>query len=273
MASHFSSIGLRLVEKEEFSNYFDLAYQNGEKIKTNSGTYVKWVIGCGVELWGQIDINNTAIGMNPHFMGPSRMKIRIEKIINRENDTNLDGSFYCWAGPTEVNEGGTHPFVFDVPDIATYGDISLPQIVTAQLTGFAHEISAYKDDEAFNISQDTEPKFAAESFIPAGLFSVDDNNSSSPQAMAIFTGHVIETKKLKNPHTNLEFIYARIQTLGGEFDIVVDPEILNGEITINGVVTGMFWLSGRIVGNFNSKDKKVKNQFSLFKFFKKNVSD
>jgi hypothetical protein len=267
MASHFSSIGLNLNNEDDFSNYFKLAYENGEKIKTKLGTYITWYIGNGIELWGQLDKNNTAIGMNPHFSGKSKIKVRVDSIVKRDNDNVLDGALYCWAEPKEnEDDSGIYPFVFDTPDMATYGDIKVPQIVTAQITGFAHEVSAYKDDEEFSNSQKSEPKFAPESFIPAGLFSPDGNSAAPPQAMAILTGHVTETSRLKNPHTNIEFIYAKVNSLGGEFDIVVDPEILNGDICVNGIVSGMFWLSGRVL-DYNKTGKNGK--LSLFSFFNK----
>ncbi|HEX9061478.1 MAG TPA: hypothetical protein VF941_14955 [Clostridia bacterium] len=268
MASHFSSIGLNVTEQKDFENYFELAYQNGEKIKTKLGTYVKWHIGDGIELWGQLDSNNMAVGMNPHFSGTSRIKIRACEKIKRDNDSVLDGALYCWAAPDESGEG-QYPFVFDIPDMAAYGDVDLPKIFTAQITGFAHEISAYKDDEEFEKSQETKPKFASESFIPAGLFSPDGNETVPPRAMAVFTGHVIETRTVTNQHTNLEFIYARIKTLGGEFDIVVDPHILEGRICVNGVVSGMFWLSGRLIEDDITKKEEKDSKFSFFKLFKK----
>lgn len=124
MASHFSSIGLNLNNQDDFSNYFNLAYKNGEKIRTKLGTYITWHIGNGVELWGQLDKNNTAIGMNPHFSGKSKIKVRVDSIVKRDNDNVLDGALYCWAEPKENEDGsGIYPFVFDTPDMATYGDL------------------------------------------------------------------------------------------------------------------------------------------------------
>lgn len=270
MASHFSSIGFKILESQEFINYFNLAYKNGSMIRTKLGTYVKWELGEGIELWGQLGKNNTAIGMNPHFSGKSKLKIRIEKEIKREDNTVLDGSLYAWADPQENEQDGVYPFVFDLPDIATYGDIIFPQIVTAQITGFAHEITVFKDNEEFENSQNCEVKFASESFIPAGLFSSDGDLSKAdtPQALAILTGHIIETQEIENPFTNNVFIYAKISTLGGEYDIVVDPEILNGDIVTGGVVSGMFWLSGRIASDSLEKLQKSKRKMPLFKLFK-----
>lgn len=247
MANHFSSLGFDITNQEDFVNYFKQAYENGEIIETELGTYIKWEVGNGIELWGQIE-DNKAVGLNPHFTGNSSVKIRIQNKIKRENDTKLDGAFYCWADPEETGEDGAYPFVFDLPNMEIY-NINIPQIVTAQITGFAHELSAYRNDEEFDIAQKTTPKFAAESFIPVGLFNPNGSDDTSEEATAMFTGHIIDTSKMINPITGLEFIWIKVATLGGEYDIVADPQIIDDEITIGGVVSGTFWLSGIILGN------------------------
>ncbi|MTI48422.1 MAG: hypothetical protein FH761_11310 [Firmicutes bacterium] len=266
MASHFTSLGFKISDMEDFQNHFRLVYQNGEKISCELGTYIKWSVGNGVELWGQIDKNGAAIGLNPHFIGNSKTTVKLESKVIREDDTMLDGAFHCWSDPQRINsDEGAYPFVFDSPDICTYKDIKTPQIVNAQITGFAHEISAYKNEEEFQNSQKNEPNFASKSFIPAGLFKPNGDNVDSPRAMAIFTGHVLETSSCKNPHSENEFIWARVSTLGAEFDIVIDPEILEGQIKVGAIVSGMFWLSGRIIGDYD----KVEKGFRLSNLFKK----
>lgn len=266
MASHFSSIGFKVTNREDFSDYFKQAYEYGEKIITDLGTYIKWEVGNGIELWGQLDVNNNAIGLNPHFTGNSSMKIRVQNRIKRDNDTILDGAFYCWADPEETGEDGVYPFVVDLPNMEIY-NLNVPQIVMAQITGFAHELSAYRNDDEFDKAQASIPKFAAESFIPTGLFNTKGNDDDQQQSMAIFTGHVIDTKKIINPITNLEFLWIKITTLGGEYDIVADPQIVNEEIVIGGVVSGTFWLSGNIIGEYLEKSTS-KEKFSLRKFLK-----
>jgi hypothetical protein len=266
MASHFSSIGLNVTSQQDFSHYFQLTYENGELINTALGKYIKWSIGNGVELWGQLDKNNSAIGLNPHFSGKSTTKVRIEYKVKSNDDTVLDGAFYCWADASEEGDDGAYPFVFDSPDMGMYENIATPQIVTAQITGFAHEVTAYENEEAFYNSRESEPKFASESFIPAGLFSPDGDDTTPPEAIAIFTGHVLETNRYTNPQTNIDFVWARVRTLGGEYDVVIDPDILNAEVIVGGIVSGMFWLSGRIIGSF-SKVEKTKEKFSLKKLF------
>jgi hypothetical protein len=262
MASHFSSLGIPMSDRDIYFEYFKKSYENGKHINTDQGMYTKWEIGNGIELWGQVDKNSDAIGMNPHFSGSTEMKVRIEKRVNKPDDTVLDGAFYGWADPSDSENDGSYPFVFDVPDVATYQSIKLHQIVTVQLTAFAHEISAYLNDEEYEKSQDKEPKFASEAFIPSGLFSPDGSDNNSPQAYAIFTGHILDTKEIINPYTNNRFLWARVKTLGGEIDIVIDPEILEGNLTIGGIVSGSYWLSGKIISDYDKEEKfSFKNLF------------
>lgn len=48
---------------------------------------------------------------------------------------------------------------------------------------------------------------------------------------------------LTNPFTHLSFYWAKIRTLGGEVEVVADPEIVSGTMMKNGIVSGFFWLS------------------------------
>jgi hypothetical protein len=43
-----------------------------------------------------------------------------------------------------------------------------------------------------------------------------------------------------------EFVWARVRTLGGEVEVAADPAIVRGEVVAGGIVTGSFWMTGRI---------------------------
>ena len=261
MASHLSTIGIKTKDKNEFNEYFEKAYERGEHIKTDKGTYVKWSMGNGVELWWQLDKKNNPIGFNPHFVGSAKMTVKITKNIVRKKHTKLDGAFYGWADPSEKCDG-TFPFVFDSPDAATYGKVKLPQVVTVQLAAIAHGIEVFEDEDDFDKSQNQDAKFASESFIPCGLFNPNGKPTNQPEAKAIFNGRVIETIELINPETNINFIWAKVKTLGGEIDVIIDPTILSGKVIKGAIVSGLFWISGRIISNV-----EIKEGFTLKKFF------
>lgn len=113
-----------------------------------------------------------------------------------------------------------------------------------------------KNDEDYERSQQQIPIFATESFVPSGLFNANGNDTLPLQAYSIFTDHVLDSKEITNPFTNCIFYWAKVKTLGGEIDIVVDPEILIGDLVVGGEVSGTYWLTGRIIGDFLKDEEK-----------------
>lgn len=244
MASHFSTLGFPVKTREDF---FDLAIQTakaGKSIKVaGRGEYIVWSPGEGIELWAQAEPDGRIIGLNPHFSGQALMGVGLTRRVSRTDDTELDGAFYGWAAaPTNDPEAGMYPFAFDTPDYRTYDAIQLPKILDVQLAAFAHELYAYEDEEAHGVAT----RFATESCIPSGTFYPKGGEIDPPKAEVIYSGRVLETAMLTNPFTHCAFRWARIRTLGGEVDVIADPEIVKGRIVQDGVVRGPFWLSGRL---------------------------
>jgi hypothetical protein len=248
MASHLSTIGFTTENEEEIEELILKACEKGKTIKTQEGEYIKWALSGGIEVYVLLDNRNTVVGFNPHFAGTARMKVGLTERVKRPGESELEGAFHGWADPLDTDPtNGEYPFVFDLPDFRTYDHISLPSIITAQIAAFAHELSVYPDDKAFEESQPDDIKFAPESFVPSGIFQSDDENSDANQSFAMIAGHVLETSMLINPFSNAEFYWSKVRTLGGELDALSDPEVLNGKLLPGAVVYGTFWLSGRLV--------------------------
>lgn len=242
-----SDIGFKVETEAEFQELAGQAYDLGEAFETIAGTYIKWAPGEGIELWLQVAGDSDAVGFNPHFSGSSLTRVCLNKRIVRSEGNSLDGGFHAWANPEgEIPGSGDCPLVFDVPDFQLTA-AELPAFVTIQLAAFAHELQSYDNDEAYYQSQSYEIKFASESFIPSGLFFPGGNAIEPPLAKAIFTGHVLETSLVTNPVTGVEFCWAKTKTVVGEIDVVADPALLNGILIKGGVLTGSFWLSGKLV--------------------------
>lgn len=257
MANHFSAIGLPLQTREDFVKLLNEVEPLGLNLPSTHGDYIQWSPGGGPELWLQRDAEGRTIGCNPHFAGASRLRIAVTKLLPDEAYL-LDGALYAWAEPPgDEPLSGEYPFVFDVPDFDLIQEkLSLPQIVSAQIAAFAHELSCFADDAAFHASQESKVKMAAESFIPSGLFTPsvarqDDERESKPQAMAIFNGHITASEVRVNAHTQAPFLVLSVQTLGGTFDVVADSSIVEGAPIVGGVASGTLWLSGRIIESIN----------------------
>lgn len=248
MPSHFSTLGFDVQTQESFVALATQVATQTQPIPVRAGQYLRWVGGSGEELWLQTDEADDLVGMNPHFNGNSSVRVRLQARVGREGDTVLDGSFQGWADPEqEKPESGAYPLVFDLPDAATYFGLELPCIVEAQIAAFAHEVSSHASPDAYSSSQeDQQLKFASQSFIPSGMFQPDGAATEPPEAMAIFTGHVIEAGVRKNSLTGRPFFWALLDTLGGKYDVVIDPALLKQVPPAGGVLSGSFWLSGRL---------------------------
>ena len=91
---------------------------------------------------------------------------------------------------------------------------------------------------------------ASQSFIPSGLFTPAGKSTVPPQARAIFAGHVLAADEKINVLTGRAFYWALVDTFGGAYDVVIDSNLLPGVPEIGGVISGSFWLSGRIIARY-----------------------
>lgn len=245
MPSHMSTIGFPVQTNQDFERLARQAVASGETIEAPGGSYCVWSPGGGIELWAQRDLQGQLIGLNPHFSGKARMQVGLTGRVQRPQASALDGAFYGWAGaPADEPESGEYPFVFDAPDYRAYDALQLPTVGMVQLAAFAHHLTAVKNERAM---RGWMRSMAPESCIPSGTFRPGGGTIDPPKAEVIFCGRVLETDRLINPDTQHAFYWARVRTLGGEFDVVADPAVVQGAIVKDGIVGGTCWLSGRLI--------------------------
>jgi hypothetical protein len=137
-----------------------------------------------------------------------------------------------------MGNDGCYPFVFDSPDYRL-SPVKPPTIVEVQLAAFAHELTLFESEAAYDANTD-KPKLAVESFIPSGLFQPGGEKTEPPEAYGIFTGRILETERRVNPLTKLPFHWALVKTLGGQVDVVVDPQLITSRMVKGGVLSGSF---------------------------------
>jgi hypothetical protein len=186
--------------------------------------------------------------MNPHFAGKSSVHVAIEARVARDAHTPLDGTFLAWANPPAgALTGGDYPFAFDCPDAATHETLTLPAVLNAQIAAFAQQITVYTSPPAYDAAQAAQRlPFGSRSFIPSGLISPSGEPVTPPESHALIAGQVIEAAERRNAVTGQPFWWALIDTIGGTFDVVIDPSLLAEPVEAGNVVAGWFWLSGRL---------------------------
>lgn len=249
MPSHLSTIGFSVETEEDFVRLAEQISETATEVQVKAGRYLRWVGSGGEELWLQLSSRRDLIGMNPHFSGASRVRVGIVNRVARPNDTKLDGALQAWASPPGASpDEGDYPFVFDVPDAAACSDLEIPGVAEAQIAAFAHEVSVFPSEEEYSASQSPDGvRFADRSFIPSGLFSPDGTKDGPPAAEAIFTGHVLQAEQRANTVSDQKFWWALVDTLGGTYDVVIDPTLLDKPPAVGGILSGSFWLSGRLI--------------------------
>jgi hypothetical protein len=258
--NNFSTIGFDVPTQDALSDLFRIVATSGTVETSPLGRYVRWPEGPGEQLWAQVDQTGAAVGLNPYFEGSAGLPVAVVDAV-RDPEHPMDGYVWCWAAPRDDDpESGDYPVVIDLPDFDAATDgLTLPWFGSMQVAAFARSLDCWPDDAAYEASEaekwahravdgEREVKgFAAESFIPTGTFSIGEQADAPPSAQAWFTGHVLDTTVRTNAHTGLTFHHVLVHTLGGEYDVVADPEVLDGEPAVGGVVQVSAWLTGRLL--------------------------
>ena len=261
--SNLSDIGFPVRSEQDVNEMIIQVVNHTEKIPCQRGFYLRFSDESGAEIYLQGNFDQEMLGFNPHFRGKSKRSVGITTLIERDA-SELDGGFYAWANPRQENGEvtGDYPFVFDAPDFRIIENIKIPQTVEIQLTAFAsNDFQIFANEQKYSESQTGEVKMAAKFFIPSGLFDIKDEeiDLSILRPIATFLGEIIEIELKTNALTGEKFYWLLVDTFGGEIDVVADPKLFPNEPNIGGIVTGQFWLSGRITGAPETKSKLFKN--------------
>ncbi|CCD93575.1 conserved hypothetical protein [Bradyrhizobium sp. ORS 375] len=249
MASNFSTIGLAIDSMKDMEALVKRVIPLAERLPAPAGAYyLRWSDPSGAELWIQVDGGNELTGIRPHCAGLSNINVGLTARFPAAAPSSLDGAFQGWADPSGGEaDMGCYPFMFDAPDFRCHDGLALPVCLTVQVAAFAHDVRFFETVAAYDASQTDDVKFASRSFIPSGLFTPSGESAVPPQSRSIFAGHVIAADKKVNALTGGAFYWALVETYGGTYDVVIDEDLLPDVPRVGGVISGSFWLSGRIV--------------------------
>ena len=253
--SNLSDIGFPVQSEQDVNVLITETIKLVESIKCPQGFYLRFADTSGAEIYLQGNNEQELIGFNPHFAGKSRRKVGLTQAIERDS-SQLDGGFHAWANPPSSQQdgeiSGEYPFVFDAPDFRLNEIASFPQVCEVQLTAFAsNDFQMFADEQEYDQSQTDETKYAAKFFVSVGLFAHDKTdesfNWSVVRPVGKFAGEIKEFESKTNELSGEQFYWLLVETLGGEVDVVADVKLIAGEPKIGGIVSGQFWLSGKII--------------------------
>ncbi len=245
--SNLSDIGFPVQSEQDVNVLITETIKYVESIRCPRGFYLRFSDASGAEIYLQGNIEQELIGFNPHFDGKSRRKVGLIKAVERDS-SELDGGFQAWANPSA--ESGEYQFVFDVPDFRLNDGIEFPAIQEIQLTAFAsNDFKVFNNEVEFYYEQDAETQMSTKSFFSSGLFLTKDSliPVESARPIGICSGEIKEFELKTNELSDATFYWFLVETAGGEIDVVADVKLVPNEPKIGGIVSGQFWLSGKLI--------------------------
>ena len=149
-----------------------------------------------------------------------------------------------------MENSGEYQFVFDVPDFRTVGEIDFPQICEIQLTAFAsNDFKIFASEDEFRTDRELEPNGGKFVLFRADFICRVTRKSEieTPRPIANFCREIKEFELKTNELSGENFYWFLVETSGGEIDVVADVKLVPIEPQIGGIVSGQFWLSGKII--------------------------
>jgi hypothetical protein len=249
MPSNFSSIGVNVNSSKELAQLLSKLAETSKTVKCQHGYYINCHSDTGAELWAQMDNTNQCIGVNPCYDGVSNLTAGITKKIGNESYNDFEAELYCWMNPSKDKiDMGDYPFIFDCVNVAAFDKIQIPCRANIKLTAIAHQLEIYADEKTYSASKKDGKGMAAKSFIPSGTFPLDDNDKDFEyKPEVIFSGIILEYKLLTNEWGNGKYYWLKVETYGGIIDVVIDPEMVDKPIKVGGVISGVFYLCGKLL--------------------------
>jgi hypothetical protein len=227
--------------------------EHGEVVEAGGFKYLKWSVGENVELWTDVKEGKPEMLFKSYYAGGACMKVALIESGPRRDGALSDGAFLC-RGCGFTGEGfvaGRNPFIFDTPDFHRHEGLSLPRLSSVQLTAFSLRMTGFEDEEAYDEAYPADNEgfcWDYKHFIPALMFDRERGEGGELQsAHAEVSGYVGDTAIITNPVTGQDFCWARLDTIGGEVDVVCAPDRLSGYLVKGGLAATSCYLFGRPV--------------------------
>lgn len=227
--------------------------EQGEVVEAGGFKYLKWEADERIELWADVKDGKPEMLFKPFYAGETRMKVALIEKTPRREEMFSDGAFLC-RGKAYADAGwvaGYNPFIFDAIDFHRYDSLSLPRVSTIQLTAFSFYLTGFGDEGEYEEAYPTNEKgygWAVKHFVPGLMANRERGEGGELQsAHAEVSGYVNDTDIITNPVTGRDFCWARLDTIGGEVDVVCPPDRLSGYLVKGGIAVSRCYLYGRPV--------------------------
>ncbi|PYT00244.1 MAG: hypothetical protein DMF65_08650 [Acidobacteria bacterium] len=233
-------------------NTYSQMCEHGEIVETKNAKYLRWEVGENLELWTRVKGGVPEALFHTYYAGDARMTVALLEKTPRSEETISDGAFLCRSSAS-AGAGwlaGCLPFVFDTPYFHRYDDLQLPRLAVVQLAAFALDMRGFEDEDEYdeaNPANEEGYRWDYKHFFPSCVLNPRGEDNELQLAGTEVSGYVLDSGIITNPVTGLDFCWAKVETIGGEVDVVCPPDKLSGYLVKDGIATTNCYLYGRLI--------------------------
>lgn len=211
---------------------------------------VRWAVDTGPEIWTHIDRAGEVVGAVPFFSTKTVYRISVTG-TGEDPDEEMEGWIDGWLEPSEDDEpySGAFPLRVSLVNyaLARHRLTTFPSVHRIELVALAHEADLYKDEAAYSKAPGEVYRPPVGIFASSAHFAADGESQSFSEATALLTARISSARLLMNAETSESYWWIQVSVGGVTLHTFADRETLGGEPLEGQILSGSFWLLGRLL--------------------------
>lgn len=251
MSSHFACIGFPVQDMDGYWTLARRAAQDGARtVAADGSALVRWAPGTGVEIWAHVNEAGEVVGAVPFYSTGHSYRISVIG-TGDDPDEEMEGWIDGWLEPAEDDEpfSGAFPLRVDLVNYALTRTrlATFPTLQRIELAALAHEAELFDDESAYARAPGDVYRFPLGSFTSAAHFGADEDTEAVRESAALFSGRILSAQAQANPVTGARFWWIEVMPHGTKLHVFADQETLGGEPTPGRILSGGFWMLGKLL--------------------------
>lgn len=249
----------------------DIARTTTRRIVGRDGEYRIWRSQGGAEIWlhypGGHDVGrgpnkdrrrsqepaadrglDALAGISIGHTGTSDVRLRLVRKLSTSQSNPLEGVGVTNLPSTRGNERPL-TFTFELLGFAAEA-VPGPMPLRMQLIALAQRIWSYPTERAYlagTPSHRLMGKGAVADVRPSDVPEAELIYRTTPGALWLISGDVVKSMRLINPVTSAPYIWLSLSTDRGLFDVLANPDSIEGDISVGHVAQALVAVTGRIL--------------------------
>jgi hypothetical protein len=206
--------------------------------RRTGGRYFAWTDPSGAQLHIDEDTDGYLDCVRPAFASNTTLTLLNPTFVIDGDSPGCPLCVLVLGDVIDPDGSLLYPIAAGIAD-SDWDPAGLPDRLTTAITGFAERVTWWPDAASYRA---TNPAMSVESLIPTGTFVPPGQPEQPTTPRVLMTGRVLEAERRKNQRSGEEFDWARIQSYGQAYEVVVSPDDLDGPLEPGNVIQGTFWM-------------------------------